>query len=83
MDLQAEISRKTNEALIGSIQRVMIDAIDAENGALCGRTQGHAPEVDGVVQIEDLDRPLSFGSMIDIKITSALDYDLIGKRINA
>jgi ribosomal protein S12 methylthiotransferase len=83
MDLQAELSRKNNEALIGSIQRVMIDAIDAENGALCGRTQGHAPEVDGVVQIEDLDRPLSFGSMIDVKITSALDYDLIGKRINA
>ena len=83
MDLQAELSRKNNEALIGSIQRVMIDAIDAENGALCGRTEGHAPEVDGVVQIEDLDQQLSFGSMIDVKITSALDYDLIGKRINA
>lgn len=79
MDLQAEISRKTNEALIGSIQHVMIDSIDFETGAICGRTQAHAPEVDGVVQIEGSDQQLVFGSMHDIKITSALDYDLIGR----
>ena len=82
MDLQAEISRKNNQALIGSIQRVMIDGIDAESGNLCGRTQAHAPEVDGVVQIES-SHHFDPGTMIDVRIASALDYDLIGEQINA
>ncbi|MBM4262677.1 MAG: 30S ribosomal protein S12 methylthiotransferase RimO [Deltaproteobacteria bacterium] len=80
MDLQADISRKKNEALIGSIQRVMIDRIDSETGMICGRTQAHAPEVDGVVHIGPTEKELAPGSMLDIRITSALDYDLIGEQ---
>jgi len=88
MDLQSVISRKKNEALIGTIQRVMIDGIDFDSGKLAGRTQGHAPEVDGVVYLDVLTsgnetespRP---GDMIEVKIAGALDYDLIGERFNA
>lgn len=80
MDLQAEISRKHNEALIGSIQRVMIDTIDSETGMICGRTQAHAPEVDGVVHCGSTEKELAPGSMIGIHITSVLDYDLIGEQ---
>ena len=77
MDLQATISRDKNEALIGSIQRVMIDGVD-ETGHLIGRTQGHAPEVDGAVYLRN---PASLGSgdFADVKITEALEYDLIGE----
>jgi ribosomal protein S12 methylthiotransferase len=77
MDLQASISRVKNEALIGSIQRVMIDGID-ETGQLMGRTQGHAPEVDGAVYLHN---PvlLKSGDFADVKITEALEYDLIGE----
>lgn len=80
MDLQAEISRNYNEALIGTIQRVMIDSIDSETGMICGRTQAHAPEVDGVVHIGSTEKELAPGSILDIRITSALDYDLIGEQ---
>ena len=52
MDLQCEISRKKNEALIGSIQRVMIDDVDLESQNATGRTQAHAPEVDGAVYVK-------------------------------
>jgi len=87
MDLQASISRKKNEALIGTIQRVMIDDVDLESGKLTGRTQAHAPEVDGVVWIErgasgDESTNLP-GDMINVQIIGALDYDLIGEKLHA
>jgi ribosomal protein S12 methylthiotransferase len=84
MEVQAEISRKKNEALIGSIERVMIDGTDQDSGKLAGRTQAHAPEVDGFVYVEGCDAqrrgnlPRS-GDLIDVKITGALDYDLISE----
>jgi ribosomal protein S12 methylthiotransferase len=84
MELQVEISRKKNEALIGSIERVMIDGTDQDSGKLAGRTQAHAPEVDGFVYVEGCDAqrrgnlPRS-GDLIDVKITGALDYDLISE----
>ncbi|MGH7774238.1 MAG: 30S ribosomal protein S12 methylthiotransferase RimO [Candidatus Binatia bacterium] len=84
MEVQAEISRRKNEALIGSIQKVIIEGSDSDRERLTGRTQAHAPEVDGVVYIvngltgqgEEKLRP---GEMADIRITEALDYDLIGE----
>ena len=87
MELQASISRKKNEALIGTIQRVMIEDIDLESGKLTGRTQAHAPEVDGVVWIErgasgDESTNLP-GDMINVQIIGALDYDLIGEKLHA
>ena len=88
MDLQSLISRKKNEALIGTIQRVMIDGVALNSERVTGRTQGHAPEVDGVVFVESDDsRPKRVavrpGDMIDVTITGALDYDLISETINA
>ena len=88
MDLQSVISRKKNEGLIGTIQRVMIDDVALNSERVTGRTRGHAPEVDGVVFVESDDSrpkrvPVRPGDMIDVKITGALDYDLISETINA
>lgn len=88
MDLQSAISRKKNEALIGSIQRVMIDGVDLESDKAIGRTQAHAPEVDGAVYLESRQArgklpAMHAGQMIDVQITGALDYDLIGEIIDA
>jgi ribosomal protein S12 methylthiotransferase len=88
MDLQAMISQKTNEALIGSIQQVMIEDRDVESGKLTGRTQAHAPEVDGFVLVEDSQTssqttPLRLGEIVDVKIIDALEYDLMGEIVHA
>lgn len=88
MDLQSAISRKKNEALIGTIQRVMIDTLDSDSGKFTGRTQAHAPEVDGVVYMDGLTLSNKRGSprlgdIMDSKISGALDYDLIGEKLNA
>ena len=85
MEVQAKISRKKNEALIGSIQRVMIDGTDSDSGKIVGRTQAHAPEVDGIVYVgrAKLNENLpQFGEMIDVRIADALDYDLIGETLH-
>lgn len=80
MDLQSGISRKKNEALIGSMQRVIIDEFDRESNQFSGRTQAHAPEVDGCVFIHDSsNKNLQPGDIVEIKIVQALDYDLIGE----
>jgi ribosomal protein S12 methylthiotransferase len=78
MELQAEISRKKNEALIGTASRVIIESFDGGSGMHLGRTQAHAPEVDGAVYVTgkgDI-RP---GDFVNVKITQAQDYDLIGE----
>ena len=88
MELQAEISRRKNETLIGMVQRVIIHDLDADTERLFGRTQAHAPEVDGVVYIDrsltdERQSKLRPGDMVDVRITRALDYDLIGDIVDA
>ncbi len=88
MELQAEISRRKNEALIGTVQRVMIDGYNADTERFFGRTQAHAPEVDGVVYLENgftngVREEMRPGDMVDVRISQALDYDLIGAILNA
>jgi ribosomal protein S12 methylthiotransferase len=83
MELQAEISRKRNEALIGTTHEVIIDGLDPDSGALCGRTQGQAPEVDGATYIEGTRGALEPGSFVAVRITQAADYDLIGETTHA
>ena len=86
MELQAAISRKKNEALIGTIQRVMIDGFDHESDKWSGRTQAHAPEVDGTVYVGlgafDEAKHMSAGDMIEARIVEAQDYDLIGEKLH-
>ena len=87
MELQSGISQKKNRALIGAIQRVMIDGTDLDSGELAGRTQAHAPEVDGLVFVKAYDlagEAISAqpGDLIDVRITGALDYDLIGEKLH-
>ena len=88
MDLQSAISQKNNEALIGTIQHVMIEGTDSESDKLVGRTQAHAPEVDGLVFVDDSEAspevaPPKPGDMVDVKIVDALEYDLMGETLHA
>jgi ribosomal protein S12 methylthiotransferase len=74
MKAQAKISLKRNRALIGSRQRVLIDGM--EDLALIGRLQAQAPEIDGVVYLSETEAEP--GEFVDVTITDAKDYDLMG-----
>ncbi len=81
MDIQADISLAKNKALIGSIKKAIIERADKENPyVLKARIEGQAPDgVDGVTYITKGET--SAGSMVDVKITDAEYYDLIGEII--
>ncbi|HEX9020867.1 MAG TPA: 30S ribosomal protein S12 methylthiotransferase RimO, partial [Nitrospirota bacterium] len=75
MQTQAKVSLRKNRALIGSRQRVLVDGM--EDMALIGRTQGQAPEIDGVVYLSETEaKP---GAFIEVTIIDAKEYDLTGK----
>ena len=75
MKAQAAISLKKNRALIGTRQRVLIDGM--EDMALIGRLSIQAPEIDGVVYLSEIEAEP--GRFVDVTITDAKEYDLIGE----
>ena len=74
MALQQTINFKKNKALVGTTQNVLID-VSKDNFSL-GRTFRDSPTIDNYVKIE---KKLDIGKFYDIDITSAQEYDLIGK----
>ena len=77
MQLQQEISADRSAAMIGRIERVMIEGFIPEDNTYVGRSYKDAPNVDGLVFVE-CDRELMSGDFIDVKITGSTEYDLIG-----
>jgi ribosomal protein S12 methylthiotransferase len=81
LKLQARISLKKNSELIGTIQNVFVEGPSSETDLLLeGRTAGHAPEIDGGVYINEGEaRP---GDFVQVEITQASHYDLVGRIVN-
>ena len=77
MQLQQEISAERLKQKIGQTLDVIIDEIDDEG--IIGRTKADAPEVDGLVYIENLSgTPVKVGEFIKVTITHSDEYDLWG-----
>jgi ribosomal protein S12 methylthiotransferase len=93
MALAAEISAKRLKAKIGRTMTVLIDRVDRGTGSrsdgdgdvAIARSASDAPEIDGTVRIvgtRGSATALSVGSMVDVQITAASDYDLEARLIN-
>jgi len=82
MAVQEEISISRNRDLVGRILTVLCDGISSESEHLLeGRTEGQAPEVDGVVYlVEGEAHP---GDLVPVEITEAHPYDLVGRVVGA
>ena len=72
-----EASLRANLALVGTVQEVLIEGEGELDGrpVRVGRSRRDAPEVDGVVFVNG---PGSVGEIVDVRVTAALDYDLVG-----
>ncbi len=81
MELCQEISADKNEALIGNTLKVIIEGYSPDEDVYVGRTYKDAPGVDGLVFVE-CDYELISGSIVDVEITEAGPYDLIGKIVD-
>jgi ribosomal protein S12 methylthiotransferase len=73
MELQSAISLEKNQALVGKTLPVLIEG--QGDSISVGRTYRDAPEIDGLVVIEN---ELQVGKIIPVKITGAMTYDLSG-----
>ena len=73
MELQQGISLARNRAQVGRTLDVLIEGCG--DGLSVGRSYRDAPEIDGLVLIEG---ELPVGEMVPVRITGAMEYDLIG-----
>ncbi|HEX3142833.1 MAG TPA: radical SAM protein, partial [Pyrinomonadaceae bacterium] len=82
MKEQAKIAKRKHQAMIGQTVRVMFEGESNESELLWqGRMETQAPDIDGCVLINDV--PEDFdprpGEMVNVLLTEALDYDMLGR----
>lgn len=78
MELQQEIAFEKSEEMIGRTLEVMIEGKVADENAYVGRTYMDAPNVDGFIFV-NTGRELMSGDFVNVRVTGALEYDLIGE----
>ncbi|WP_118791029.1 30S ribosomal protein S12 methylthiotransferase RimO [Haemophilus haemolyticus] len=77
MQLQQEISANCLKQKIGKTLDVLVDEIDEEG--IIGRSKADAPEVDGLVYVDNLSGiNVKVGDVIKVTITNSDEYDLWG-----
>jgi len=74
MEIQSQISWELNQQKIGQTFRCIIDR--KEGNYFIGRTEFDSPDVDNEVLIDATKYYLKQGEFVDLKVTSASDFDL-------
>jgi ribosomal protein S12 methylthiotransferase len=77
MELQESISLRRNQSFIGKQLDVLIEG--SNDGISVGRSYRDAPEIDGMVFVEN---KAPVGSIVPVIIGGALPYDLTGALVN-
>lgn len=85
MRTQIDISAAYNESRIGKMYRVICEGYDPVAEAHVGRSYAEAADIDGKIFFTTPDPALHIaeGEMIDVRITDAMDYDLVGEAVIA
>lgn len=81
MQIQQQISLSSNNTKINKVVEVLIEERLDKNGEYMGRTKGDSPEIDGVVYVNS-PKTISIGDIVLVKITGALEYDLMGEKVD-
>ena len=77
MQVQQAISAQRLQQKIGKTLAVVVDEIDEQG--IVGRSMADAPEIDGVVYVDNLSQSaVKIGDIIQVTITQADEYDLWG-----
>jgi ribosomal protein S12 methylthiotransferase len=81
MSLQKEISRRKLQRFVGQRIPVLVSGPSEESELVWqGRMSVQAPEVDGLVYLND--GPVRAGQIQEVEITDSYDYDLVGRVIH-
>ncbi|AHI07321.1 hypothetical protein BDW_14105 [Bdellovibrio bacteriovorus W] len=77
MEIQQNISREKHRDFVGKTIEVLVEGFSEETDLLLqGRFWGQAPDIDGVVLINDGEAKV--GDIVKVQITDSLEYDLLG-----
>jgi ribosomal protein S12 methylthiotransferase len=80
MEVQQNISREKHRDFVGKTIEVIVEGFSEETDLLLqGRFWGQAPDIDGVVLIND--GQAQVGDMVQVHVTDSLEYDLVGEII--
>ncbi len=78
MELQQAVAFDLADGRVGKTYNVLIEGKVADENAYVGRTYMDAPNVDGYIFV-NTDEELMSGDFVYVKVTSAVEYDLIGE----
>ncbi|MBV6573437.1 30S ribosomal protein S12 methylthiotransferase RimO, partial [Acinetobacter baumannii] len=82
MQVQQQISAAKLQKRIGQTMTVLVDSLEDEYPVAVARSYADAPEIDGNVFVEDIDKStIQPGDMLEVEITDADEYDLFAKLI--
>ena len=80
MQTQLTAIEDKSASMIGKTLKVLCDGYDTVAEIYYGRSEADAPDVDGRVYFK-APRKINAGAFVDVKITEALDYDLVGEAL--
>ena len=80
MEIQLDISAELQKEKVGKVITVLAEDFDIPAGIHYGRSAADAPDVDGKIYFS-APRRIAPGTFLNVKITEALDYDLVGEAI--
>ncbi len=81
MQTQLTVAEELNAEKIGKTLTVLCDGFDTVAEIYYGRSYGDAPDVDGKVYFTSK-KPIVAGEFVAVKITEALDYDVVGEAVD-
>ena len=80
MELQRTISAEKLKTLVNSHMRVLVQGPSEDHDwVMVGRTSRQAPEVDGLVYLDDYDG--EEGQFIEVEVLDSTDYDLVARSL--
>lgn len=79
--IQSEIVYDKQNAIIGTVQTVLCEGYDRLAECWFGRSYAEAPDIDGKIFFTATE-PIAEGDFVKVKITEAMDFELIGEMID-
>ena len=80
MQTQLTVAEEKSREDIGKTLTVICEGYDRIAEVYHGRSYAHAPDVDGRVYFKS-QKKITSGDFVEVKITEALDYDLVGEAL--
>lgn len=80
MEIQGQISFDLNQEKVGEVFKCIFDRKEGDH--FIGRTEFDSPDVDNEVIVDATQHYIQIGQFVDIRITEATDFDLIGEPVS-